>query len=255
MTVSVSMVGFCFLSLETLQSQHSRVSRSRQSHSTHPSHHGTATGTARHRTGHAAPRIRTAQGTHRPPSSSRRGGDTLETRRRSYVMHDLCVCVILKEAPRARAQYARACEANTWALAAPTASASAPTGQPGDGGGQALLLLALGVAGGHGGQAGCLQPLQRVRHAAQLRVALLGREGRCAESPAIATRKFKGEYASCQRVGRSSSPRGVSCMATPNSARRARVGHSACIVRALAIGRATQAARMHSGRESPGKKS
>ena len=31
----------------------------------------------------------------------------------------------------------------------------------------------------------CLQPLHRVRRAAQLRVALLGREGRCAESPAM----------------------------------------------------------------------
>jgi hypothetical protein len=63
--------------------------------------------------------------------------------------------------------------------------------RPGGGGGQALLLLALGVAGGHGGQAGCLQPLQRVRRAAQLRVALLGREGRCAESPAMRREKSR----------------------------------------------------------------
>ena len=45
----------------------------------------------------------------------------------------------------------------------------------------------------------------------------------------------------------------VLCMARPNSARRARVGHSACNLRALAMGPATQAARMHRGRESPGK--
>jgi hypothetical protein len=128
--------------------------------------------------------------------------------------------------------------------------------RPGGGGGQALLLLALGVAGGHGGQAGCLQPLQRVRRAAQLRVALLGREGRCAESPAmrreqsrVSTRHVSGWGGRVRRAGLCQS-----CMATPNSARRARVGHSACVVRALAMGPATQAARMHSGRESPGKK-
>ena len=144
------------------------------------------------------------------------------------VMHGFCVCVVLKEAPRARAQYARACEANTvhgrWPRPPPLRALPQDRSQrPGGGGGQALLLLALGVAGGHGGQAGCLQPLQRVRHAAQLRVALLGREGRCAESPAIATRTFKGEYASCQRVGRPSSPRGVcqSCVWRDQIARAA----------------------------------
>ena len=174
------MVGFCFLSLETLQTPLSRLSLSAITlHAPEPPRDGHRHRTAPHWT------RRTAHPHGTGHTVVRRGGDTLETRRRSYVMHDLCVCVILKEAPRARAQYARACEANTWALAAPTASASAPTGQPGDGGGQALLLLALGVAGGHGGQAGCLQPLQRVRRAAQLRVALLGREGRCAESPAM----------------------------------------------------------------------
>ena len=51
----------------------------------------------------------TAPRTHRR-STGRRHADA--------VMHGLCVCVVLKEAPRARAQYARACEANTWALAA-----------------------------------------------------------------------------------------------------------------------------------------
>ena len=195
-------------------------------------------------------------------------------------MHGLCVCVVLKEAPRARAQYARACEANTYVGAGrPPPLRALPqdrSQRPGGGGGQARLLLAplralpqnrsqrqshlllaLGVAGGHGGQAGCLQPLQRVRRAAQLRVALLGREGRCAESPAmrreksrVSTRHVSGWGGRVRRAGLCQS-----CMATPNSARRARVGHSACVVRALAMGPATQAARMHSGRESPGKKS
>ena len=78
------------------------------------------------------------------------------------------LCLVLKEAARARAQYARACElrgkvvlpvhvhVQTIVGWPPDASASAPIPQdwsqrPG-GGGQALLLLALGVAGGHGGQ-------------------------------------------------------------------------------------------------------
>ena len=224
-------------------------------------------------------------------------------------MHGLCVCVVLKEAPRARAQYARACEANTWALAAhrlcershrtgPSGqaaaaarlssywpSASAPTGQvpaarrrrrpgsPPSGSSASAPTEQVPASrrrrrpgsppsgarrGRRPWRPGRMSATSAARapRGAAARRAPWPRGSLCGVS-CNATRTIKGEYASCQRVGRPSSPRGVcqSCTATPNSARRARVGHSACVVRALAMGPATQAARMHSGRESPGKKS
>ena len=196
--------------------------------------------------------LRTHHGATHTPSF-----DGEETRRRSYARF-VCVCGT-KRSP-ARTSAVRTCMRGKYVGAGrppPLRALPQDRSQRPGGGGQSHLLLALGVAGGHGGQAGCLQPLQRVRRAAQLRVALLGREGRCAESPAmrreqsrVSTRHVSGWGGRVRRAGLCQS-----CMATPNSARRARVGHSACVVRALAMGPATQAARMHSGRESPGKKS
>ena len=172
----------------------------------------------------------------------RRGGDI---RRRSYARL-LCVCGT-KRSP-ARTSAVRTCmrgKYGTWALAAPTASASAPTGQvpaarrrrrpgsppSGSSASAPTEQVPAPVSPPSGARRGrrpwrpgrmSAASAARAPRGAAARRAPWPRGSLCRVS-CNATRTFKGEYASCQRVGRPSSPRGVcqSCVWRDQIARAA----------------------------------
>ena len=163
--------------------------------------------------------------------------DGEETRRRSYARF-VCVCGT-KRSP-ARTSAVRTCmrgKYGTWALAAPTASASAPTGQvpaarrrrrpgsPPSGSSASAPTEQVPASrrrrrpgsppsgarrGRRPWRPGRMSATSAARapRGAAARRAPWPRGSLCGVS-CNATRTIKGEYASCQRVGRPSSPRGI----------------------------------------------
>ena len=206
MAVSVSMVG---VSLSTLASRVCRLALSAI-------------------TPRAPPATHTAQHAHR---RVRRGGDI---RRRSYARL-LCVCGT-KRSP-ARTSAVRTCmrgKYGTWALAAPTASASAPTGQVPAARRRRPVSPPSGARRGRRpwrpGRMSAASAARAPRGAAARR-APWPRGSLCGVS-CNATRTFKGEYASCQRVGRPSSPRGV-CQSCVWRDQIARAAHESATAHAI----------------------
>ena len=193
----------------------------------------------------------------RTPSCSTRGGDT---RRRSYARL-LCVCGTKRNPARTSA--VRTCmrgKYGTWALAAPTASASAPTGQvpaarrrrrrpgsPPSGSSASAPTEQVPAArrrrpvsppsgarrGRRPWRPGRMSAASTARapRGAAARRAPWPRGSLCGVS-CNATRTFKGEYASCQRVGRPSSPRGV-CQSCVWRDQIARAAHESATAHAI----------------------